>query len=1135
MPVVRWSSFLFLSLGPAMLIRSHLSWMAAVVLLASEGQRLAAAEPASPDPQQLEFFEKHVRPVLAERCYKCHGPEKQEGGLRVDSRAALIAGGDTGPAIVPGKPEEGYLLGAIRYGDLYQMPPDGKLPAEQVAAIERWVRDGAVWPGDAGGAVARPKTFDLAERATHWSFQPLRPQQPPAVKNTAWPADGIDRFILARLEAAGLEPAPPTQRATWLRRVSFAITGLPPTPEEVAAFEADQSPDARQRAVDRLLDSPHFGERWARHWLDLVRYAESRGHEFDYNVPNPWQYRDYLIRAFNADVPYNRFVMEHVAGDLLEPPRRHPEQGFNESILGTGFWFLGEWVHSPVDVRKDENERFDNMIDVFSKTFLGLTVACARCHDHKFDAISQEDYYALAGYLQSSSYRQARFETLEHNAAVAANIDRLAAEAIGEQLPLYAAAIQGGVADLPKYVAAAEELRRALKLADGNVSDQAAEAIAAHARQAGLSPQRLVHWVRWLAEPANNGKAFPSVQLPQGAEIIADFGASPPAAWLQDGSSFEHVATGAVVPAIDDNRADGKPDAVADVVQRGAVRRRPGFPNLMLKAGTQTDPGRTSQWNRPGRTFRTGNFTITPGTIYYLVEGAGRTYAAVDSHRLNEGPLHGSFAKEWKAENGPQWIVHNLAPYAGHRAHLEFTPIDDKPLTVYMVVQATSAPTLKPSEVATARDLLKPAGEARPVADLAAALQKQCQPILDRWSQGQLALPGDAPEAAAARSLAHWLLQRPELFMDSRPTELAAARGRYLTARAEQVAQIKIQSATAPALLEGFAEDEEFLIRGNNKTPSGRVPRRYLEAFGGKANPATGAGSGRLQLAEHLVDPARNPAIARVIVNRVWHHLWGRGIVASTDNFGVLGSEPTHPELLDYLAAEFVADGWSIKRLIRRLVLTSTFAMDSAPTAGEDRDPQNLLLHRMPIRRLEGEAIRDAMLAVSGRLEPQLFGPSVPVYLTPFMQGRGRPGQSGPLDGNGRRSIYIAIRRNFLSPMMLAFDQPIPFTSMGRRNVSNVPAQALILMNDPFVVQQAQVWAKRLLTEVEDPAARVERMYRLAFARAPRPEEQAAALDFLAQQGGELGVSPQQAMNDAQAWADLCHVMFNVKEFVFVP
>ena len=1121
-----------------MLTRYHLLAVAAVGLLVCKGQWLVAAEPAPPDPQQLEFFEKQVRPVLAERCYKCHGPEKQEGGMRVDSRAALVAGGDTGPAIVPGKPNEGYLLDAIRYGDLYQMPPDGKLAADQIAAIERWVREGAVWPGDANAPVARPKTFDLAERATHWAFQPLRPQQPPSVQNTAWPTDAIDRFILARLETAGFQPAPPAERATWLRRVSFAITGLPPSPEEVAAFESDRSPDARQRAVDRLLDSPHFGERWARHWLDLVRYAESRGHEFDYNVPNPWQYRDYLIRAFNADLPYNRLVMEHVAGDLLAPPRRHPEHGYNESILGTGFWFLGEWVHSPVDVRKDENERFDNMIDVFSKTFLGLTVACARCHDHKFDAISQEDYYALAGYLQSSSYRQARFETLDHNAAIATNIDRLTSEAVAEQLPLYAAAYAPGVADIPKYVAAAEALRQELKLVDGKLSDQAAAAIEAHARQAGLSPKRLRHWIQWLADPANKSAALPAVQLPSDAEVIADFGASgAPAAWLQDGSIFEHLATGTVVPSAStsEKSSDNRPLVLAEVIQRGAVRRRPDFPNLKLEPGTQTDPGRTSAWNRPGRTFRSGNFTISPGTIYYLVEGAGRTYAAVDSHRLNQGPLHGSFIKEWKAEDGPQWIAHPLAPYAGHRAHLEFTAIDDKPLAVYMVVQSTSAPTLQRPKVATVRDLLTPSVDELPLAQRAEALQKRCLQAIDRWAKGQAALQSEEPAAATERFVAGWMLQRPELFLDEMPAELAAARERFVATRAEQLAQVKIQSATAPALWEGFAEDEELLIRGNHKTPSGRVARRYLEALGGRENPATGPGSGRLQLAEHLVDPARNPAIARVIVNRVWHHLLGRGIVASTDNFGVLGSEPTHPELLDYLAAEFVADGWSVKRLIRRLVLTSTYAMDSTPHAGHERDPQNLLLHRMPIRRLEAEAIRDAILAVSGRLEPQMFGPSVPVYLTPFMQGRGRPAKSGPLDGDGRRSIYIAIRRNFLSPMMLAFDQPIPFTSIGRRNTSNVPAQALILMNDPFVVQQSQVWARRLLAEADDPAARVERMYRLAFARAPRADEQAAALDFLAQQGQELGLSPQQALSDARAWADLCHVMFNVKEFVFVP
>jgi hypothetical protein len=312
------------------------------------------------------------------------------------------------------------------------------------------------------------------------------------------------------------------------------------------------------------------------------------------------------------------------------------------------------------------------------------------------------------------------------------------------------------------------------------------------------------------------------------------------------------------------------------------------------------------------------------------------------------------------------------------------------------------------------------------------------------------------------------------------------------------------------------------------------APRRMLQAISGNNQPKFGdSGSGRLELAERLLSPS-NPFPARVMANRIWHHLFGRGIVASVDNFGVLGERPTHPELLDHLASRFVAEGWSVKSLIRSLLLTRTYQMDSRVNPDyAEVDPQNKWWHRMPIRRLQGEAIRDAMLTVSGRLDPTVFGSPVPVYVTPFMQGRGRPG-SGPLDGNGRRSVYVSVNRNFLSPMMLAFDTPIPFTAIGRRTVSNVPAQALILMNDPFVIQQAQVWAKRELAEGDvTPADRISRLYERAFARPPRDDELTDGLEFLEQQAASYGAGDTWQTNE-QAWSDLCHVLFNVKEFVFV-
>ena len=379
-------------------------------------------------PEWSSLRKKFAR-LLAARCHECHGPQKQKGNLRLDSRAAVLAGGDTGPAVVLAKPDESLLVDAIRYGETYQMPPKSQLPAEEIATLVEWVRRGAPWGHETAGDGAKPAaSFDLKARAGHWSFQPLADATPPTPARTDWAATPLDRFILAGLEAAGLAPAAPADKLTLLRRVTYDLTGLPPTPAEIDAFLADDSAAAYERVVERLLASPHYGERWARHWLDLVRYAETHGHEFDYDIPNAYRYRDYVIRAFNADVPYDQFVIEHVAGDLLPAPRRNPTAGFNESIIATGFFFFGEAKHSPVDVRQDEADRIDNQIDVLAKTFLGLTVSCARCHDHKFDAISTKDYYALAGYLQSSRYQQAFIDPAESTAPLVAELQQIADE-----------------------------------------------------------------------------------------------------------------------------------------------------------------------------------------------------------------------------------------------------------------------------------------------------------------------------------------------------------------------------------------------------------------------------------------------------------------------------------------------------------------------------------------------------------------------------------------------------------------------------------------------------------------------------------------------------------------------------------
>jgi Protein of unknown function (DUF1549)/Protein of unknown function (DUF1553)/Planctomycete cytochrome C len=1100
-----------------------------------------AVPAAEPSAEQTEFFEKKVRPVLAEHCFKCHSDKvKVKGGLRLDSRAAILKGGDNGPALVPGSPEKSRLIEAVSYKNAeLTMPKKGKLPDPIIADLTAWVKMGAPWPNDGGDTGPQMKdAFDLAKRKReHWCWQPVRPQTPPIVKDTAWPRGPVDRFILAKLEEKGLRPAAPADKRTLLRRVTFDLTGLPPTPEEIDAFLADSAADAYEKVVDRLLKSPQFGERWARHWLDLVRYGESRGHEFDPNIPDAYQYRDYVVRALNADVPYNQFVTEHVAGDLLSNPRRHPAEGFNESIIGSGFWFLGEEVHSPVDVRQDQADRFDNRIDVLTKTFLGLTVACARCHDHKFDAISTRDYYALYGFLSSSSYRLARFDSIDQNRAVGAELAKLRGRErsdIGKALAAAARPVAERAAD---YLLAA---RQALLTEGEPDCDKTA---AAYKLDAGLlrgwvsatlnaardRDDPLHAWARVAPDPAaTDGKKLAELLRPlveemrrrettadttlKNVQVVIDYARSAPDDWRPDEAAF---GTGPTRPGDVRLSTNG-----IRFVERGAAEYDRAFDGLRVAAGAEADPGALGRITlRSGRTLCTPTFRVTKGKVFYLVKGAGAAYASVGAHVEIDGPLHGQLVSTLPPGNDFHWAGQDLTRYQGLDAHIEFTAAPGSDFAVAMVVQAEQSPG---SVDRPNRTLLAMLEEAKSSEALAAGYGRLFADLAKRLAADEVA---DAPDGAR---LASWLVRHSDLFGEAK-----ALNDKLASFRAEEkkiATGIKAESRLALAMLDGSGVDEHVFVRGSPKAAGEPAPRRLLEALVGTESPAATRGSGRLELARQMTDPAVNPLVARVMVNRVWHHVFGRGIVASVDNFGVLGELPTHPELLDHLADRFVKEGWSVKKLIRELVLSSTYRMASDPSPeGEKVDPSNLLLHRMRLRRLEGEAIRDAMLTVSGRLNPKTYGPSVPIYLTPFLDGRGRP-VSGPLDGDGRRSLYLAVRRNFLSPLLLAFDTPIPFSTVGRRSVSNVPAQALILLNDPFVHQQAEVWGRRVLSRPGTPGQRVEGMYVSAFGRLPTEGERIACLTFVEGQAKRYGVK----MEDAKVWTDLAHTLFNVKEFIFV-
>ena len=1140
------------------------------VLLVAPGILAAADNPSrKPTSAQLEHFEKVIRPLLVRRCHSCHSSQAKplKAGLRLDTRGRALSGGDTGPALLPGDPDKSLLVQAIRYDGDYKMPPSGKLPADEIQALVDWVRAGAAWPDGGDEPVDPTATFDLpARRKAHWAWQPVATVTPPALPKgtpaalSRWSRLPVDRFVLAGLLDKELAPAPVADRLTWLRRVTYDLTGMPPSPSEIDTFLGDRSDTAHQTVVDRLLAGTRYGEHWARHWLDLVRFAESRGHESDFVTPNAWEYRDYVIRAFNNDVSYDMFLVEHVAGDLLPRPRRHPERGYNESILATGFWHLGEWCHSPVDLRQDEADRHDNMIDVFSKTFLGLTVSCARCHDHKFDAISQKDYYSFAGFLKSSGFRLVRYETIEHNRDVAR---RLALSRHAARKGLYLALsdiVRPGIVDLPAYLLSARDVISNKLTTNGAALVAAADArklgverlerVVAHLVAARKMPSDPLHAWSLLCEVEGevtdkllsstlegirrqwSDRQIAAAGSLKTSRLLVDFGRLTGRNWRANGPSFR---LGPVEPG-DFTLGRDATDPIGRVFTRASAAWDPAFSGLVVDKSSENENGRLGGWVRAGRSIRTPTFALKTGTLWYLVAGGGHAFASVNSHRLLHGPLHGQTVLSWKAEADPgarpRWIRHNLSAFAGRRIHIEFSTSGDKPLQLFLVAEGGQSPgnpfaadgvAALATELSAARTGTLELTARASARVFESALAWSIRPTVDRANSQAVVL--------------EWVVDHLALLVansESSRQRLAAVAGPAIANEKRLVGEIRKSSRLAIAMWDGSSVDQNLFIRGNPGKRDKVVPRRMLEALGGRLVKSSDPGSGRLSLAVALVE-GRNPLVRRVVVNRIWHHLFGRGLVPTVDNLGVQGQEPSHPELLDWLADRFLQERWSIKKMIRRLVLSRTYRMSSRPAAESvAADPTNRWLHSMRVKRLSGEAIRDAMLSVAGRLDRGYLGKSVPVYLSRHMIGRGRP-KSGPMDGNGRRTIYIGVRRNFLSSMMLAFDTPQPFSTVGRRTRSNVPAQALILMNDPFVVSQAKLWARRLLARKElGTNSRIELMYRESLGRRPSDDELSLASGFLVEQGRRYGLKDEQGSTDVRAWGDLCHVMFNAKEFLFI-
>jgi cytochrome c553 len=1021
-----------------------------------------------------EFFERKVRPVLVARCQGCHGAEKQFAALRLDSRDSILRGGMKGPAAVPGQPEASLLIRAVKHMGP-KMPMGEKLPEAEIAVLEEWVRAGMVWP-----ARGKPAAAGLYEKLLreHWAYQPVRRVAPPAGKA----AHPVDRFLDAKRAAAGLAMAGPAERRVLARRAAYVVTGLPPAPELLERFLSDRGTGAYERYVDALLASPRYGERWARHWMDVVRFAETYGYEWNYEIQGAWRYRDYLIRAFNADVPYNQFVREHVAGDLLGQPR--VMEGRNESVLATAFYRMGEMGHDNCNqFREIRTDVVDNQIDTFTKAFQGATVSCARCHDHKIDPIPTEDYYALYGILNSS---RAVARTLETRAVAPAGLAELKT-AIRQEL---AAAWLEGTRTL------GAELQAALAgTAEGS-------------RWSQLLKREKVDLADPLAVFAHSGEVYAKEAAARERfnrekfVTAADFTQGVPAGWSAEGLGLQAgvARTGDFAVATEGQAA------LEGIFQAGLVT------NLV-----------TDRWNGSVRSP-----LLPAGKKFVSLQVMGGKFAArrviVDHCVIGEDyDLIETPRLRWERVSTKD--AGKFPVYLELNTRTDNPRFPDRPGRLKKTLDGSGRSYFGVTRVVYHDE------EAAPQESLEHLRELWAAPTAERFAErAQRAVRAWGAGTATAADVT-WLQWLVENGVVANARDLTPAL-RELTER-YRAAEAGLAAPTVVAGMGDFdpGKDHPIFLAGSAVSPGPVAPRHFLSLMPEQLKAVGPQGSGRRELAEAMAS-AENPLTARVMVNRIWHHVFGRGIVASTDDFGRNGAAPSHPELLDYLAAEFGSGGWSVKAMVRRLVTTAAFQQGSTAEAGaRAKDPANALLHHYPVRRLEAEAVRDTLLAVSGRLDGTLYGPSVQPH-------RGEPQEhrrlfQGPLDGNGRRSIYVKITRMEGPRFLEIFDFPSPLQTRGNRDVTNVPPQALAILNDPFVLDQARVWARALTAQKDDAVeARVGRMFLAGLGRPATAAELGAWRELVGEMGQRHGAA--DLLGSEAVWTDVAHTLFNLKEFLYL-
>jgi len=1000
-----------------------------------------------------EFFENRIRPVLVEHCYECHSSDSKtiQGGLLLDSAAGVAKGGDSGPAMIANQAENSLIIQALRY-ESTQMPPKGKLPDTIIADFVRWIAEGAVDPRE-GPSKETKKPIDFEQARNFWSFKPPRMPTPPTPSRSDWAESTIDDFVLAGMDAKGLVPVPKAGRRELIRRATFDLTGLPPTIEEIDSFLSDTSSDAFSKVIDRLLHSEAYGQRWGRYWLDVARYSEDQAHTFSVQPnTNGYRYRDWVIRALNSDMPFDRFIKYQIAADLMELD----ESERLSNLAALGYFGLGAQYYKNTDAAKAAADELDDRIDTLTRGFLGLTVSCARCHDHKFDPIPQQDYYSLAGVFHSSRLHNAALapasEVDAYNSAQQ-RIKKLE-ETINQTIAREAPKVrETRVSEIAKYLVATQSFATS-KSKDPDLNANQ------FAKSNALDEATFKRWLEYLK---------PKMESPP----------QPLMAWF--------IATKNGDPKQIQDAADNLQNHLKLLIRKrdGLITQEEQLQLNQLAKSSQSGAG-TARYISPRITKSQPSASIDVDLtgakeLILVVNDGGNGPSCDHADWINPKILTSSgeislTEIKWKSVNASYGNVNINKSVTG------------QPLRVGGTVHATGIGTHSTSIISydlpqdslrfTATAGLDNSGSDQG-GDCGANAAVEFRVYTETPRDVQIGQPDLIADFFGDKGL---FLIDPKSIESMLPedvrTNLATHRSDLEDLRRNAPAMYPIAHVIADAK----PADLKVMVRGNPANLGEQAPRRFLKVLSpGEPEPFS-KGSGRLELANAIASP-ENPLTARVVVNRIWQHHFGRGLVGTPDNFGKLGEPPTHPELLDYLTIRFIEQGWSLKSMHREIMLSATYQLSSQRNDSNMQiDADNRYLWRMNRQRLDIEAWRDALLAVSGRLNPMLDGPSTNLAEA----------------SNNRRTIYGFISRHELDNMLRLFDFPDANITASTRAETTVPQQQLFVLNSPFMLEQSKSFASRILKEggqgIEE---QVRYAYLVAFGRAPSEREIAIASQYL--------------------------------------